>query len=87
MDVVLPMSALGQAVPIDSARRMSAFRFLSPGNCHSGIGPSKSRLLRALVGRSTEVRLCSKADVRSATVIDHHGPKATFFAVSHGRAI
>ena len=29
---------------------------------------------RALVGRSAEVRLCSKADVNLATVIDHHGP-------------
>ena len=30
----------------------------------------------ALVGRSTEVRLCSKADVRPGEVIDHHGPRA-----------
>jgi hypothetical protein len=29
-----------------------------------------------LVGRSTEVRLCSKADVGLAAVIDHHGPKS-----------
>ena len=30
----------------------------------------------ALVGRSIEVRLSSKADVRLAAVIDHHGPAA-----------
>jgi hypothetical protein len=30
----------------------------------------------ALVGRSTEVRLSSKADVRLAAVINHHGPEA-----------
>jgi hypothetical protein len=36
---------------------------------------AKERQLCALVGRSTEVRLSSKADIGLASVIDHHGPK------------
>jgi hypothetical protein len=42
----------------------------------SASGQPKSRLLGAHVGRSTEVRLCSKADVNLATVTDHHAPLA-----------
>jgi hypothetical protein len=56
--------------------RMCPLRFQPLESRHSRIGPPKSRLLGALVGRSIEVRLSSKADIRLAAVIDHHGPIA-----------
>jgi hypothetical protein len=53
---------------------MSASTRRSAESRRSAIGQLRSRLICALVGRSTEVRLCSKADVNLATVTDHHGP-------------
>ena len=50
---------------------------LSPQSGQTVFGPPKSRLLGALVGRSTEVRLRSKANVRLAVLIDHHGHEQT----------
>jgi hypothetical protein len=69
-------AALGRDVPQRHAGMNVRCDISIAQSRQSASGPPKSRLLGALVGRSIEVRLSSKADVRLAAVIDHHGPQA-----------
>ena len=64
-------SRAGSGAAVDAPGAMSAFRRQSPESRHSASGPSKSRLLRALAGRSTDVRPSSKADgwLRLSTIM------------------
>ena len=69
-------TGIGRELPRDRVETNVRFSLSIAQTRRSAFGQLRSRLICALVGRSTEVRLCSKADVRSAAVIDHHGPRA-----------
>ena len=63
-------SATERPLWVESGHATSCpLRFLSPGNCHSGIGQPKSRLLGAHAGRSNDTFHLLKADILSAAFL------------------